>query len=156
MKLIDKVLATGGDPISVYDGLAMLCSLREGPVKALINKFKDNSERARLTFQQLEDAFANNIEKSNYELINDINADKFDLNLKEKFAASKAKTEVSDENFIKANEWVEKTLLTRSDEVKKYYNIANSFLQGFKDNAVNKGWFVPSNYQMYMAAELAD
>ena len=76
--------------------------------------------------------------------------------LKEKFADSKAKTEVSDENFMKANAWVEKTLSTRSEELKKYYEIATSFLQGFKDNAVDKGWFVPSYYQMYMAAELAD
>ena len=63
--------------------------------------------------------------------MNDINADKFDLNLKEKFAASKAKTEVSDENILKADAWVEKMLLTRSEEVKKYYDKATSFLAGF-------------------------
>ena len=76
----------------------------------------------------------------------EIKDDKLVLNTKDKFVVTKAKTEITEEEYAKVGAWVDSKLLESAEEIKRYFKIANDFLPGFKESADNGGWFVPSKY----------
>ena len=57
----------------------------------------------------------------------EIKDDKLVLNTKDQFVATKAKTEITDEEYAKVGTWVDSKLQDSAEEVKRYFQIANEF-----------------------------